>query len=267
MAVYTLHVMNSAGKEIRQISPFEMFEWTPSVDRAGRIIYARWDYVDRHNMPFMSLWSTLPDGTNQQAVYGNMTRNPHCVFEGTVHPRLAEDGYLPHRGTTRFDRRQPGRVGSTVGQRRRGAAIAFDSGGRLSRERRLAPDLLCESLSVVGRAFSGGLEWCTAAAGNAGSVSPVGRGRGRPTTWDSTCSTPLGNLTLIYRDPKISSVTPIPVRPRSRPPEISSSVNRAGRQVGTVSGAGRLSRPEINSPRQHREVASGGPFPSRRIPP
>ncbi len=39
-----------------------MFEWTPSIDNDGRILYARWDYVDRYNMPYMSLWSTLPDG-------------------------------------------------------------------------------------------------------------------------------------------------------------------------------------------------------------
>ena len=69
------------GGNIRQISPFEMFEWTPSIDNDGRILYARWDYVDRYNMPYMSLWSTLPDGSNAQAIFGNYTLNPHCVFE------------------------------------------------------------------------------------------------------------------------------------------------------------------------------------------
>ena len=63
MAVYTLHVMNRDGGNLRPISAFEMFEWTPSVDSEGRILYARWDYVDRWNMPFMKLWSTMPDGT------------------------------------------------------------------------------------------------------------------------------------------------------------------------------------------------------------
>ncbi len=73
--------MDRQGQQIAQISPFEMFEWTPSVDQHGQILYARWDYVDRHNMPYMSLWSTLPDGTEARAVYGNYTRNPHCIFE------------------------------------------------------------------------------------------------------------------------------------------------------------------------------------------
>jgi hypothetical protein len=58
-----------------------MFEWTPSIDSDGRILYARWDYVDRHNMPYMSLWSTLAGRHGAQAVFGNYTVNPHCVFE------------------------------------------------------------------------------------------------------------------------------------------------------------------------------------------
>ena len=81
VAVYTLHVMDATGQQIVRISPFEMFEWTPSVDDQGQILYARWDYVDRYNMPYMSLWSTMPDGTDARAVYGNYTVNPHCIFE------------------------------------------------------------------------------------------------------------------------------------------------------------------------------------------
>ena len=86
VAVYTLHVMNTDGSGLEQISPFEMFEWTPSIDQQGRILYARWDYVDRHNMPYMSLWSTMPDGTNARAVFGNFTTNPHCMFEARSIP-------------------------------------------------------------------------------------------------------------------------------------------------------------------------------------
>ena len=64
VAVFTLHVMNASGKDIRPISAFENFEWTPSVAADGRILYARWDYIDRFNGPFISLWSTNPDGTS-----------------------------------------------------------------------------------------------------------------------------------------------------------------------------------------------------------
>jgi hypothetical protein len=43
-----------------------------------------------------------------------------------------------------------------------------------------------------------------------------------------------GNLNLLYRDPDITSATPIPVRPRRRPPAVSGQVNTSGPQLGTV---------------------------------
>jgi cytochrome c553 len=67
-----------------------------------------------------------------------------------------------------------------------------------------------------------------------GTPPPIWGGPGPPNDLGLYLFDAFGNLTLIYRDPAISSVTPIPVRPRPRPPEISSSVNRAGPQVGTM---------------------------------
>ena len=81
VAVYTLHRMSPDGSNLCAISPFEMFEWTPSIAHDGRILYSRWDYVDRDNMPYMGLWSINPDGTNSSLVYGNYTHSPHCTFE------------------------------------------------------------------------------------------------------------------------------------------------------------------------------------------
>lgn len=81
VAVYTLHTMNADGSDLTAISPFEMFEWTPEIGRDGAILYSRWDYVDRDNMPYMGLWAINPDGTNPRVVYGNYTVAPHCAFE------------------------------------------------------------------------------------------------------------------------------------------------------------------------------------------
>ena len=39
VAVYTLHTMNADGGDLTPISPFEMFEWEPSVARDGTIMY------------------------------------------------------------------------------------------------------------------------------------------------------------------------------------------------------------------------------------
>jgi hypothetical protein len=81
VAVYTLHAMNTDGSDLIAISPFEMFEWTPEIARDGRILYSRWDYIDRDNMPYMGLWAINPDGTDARMVFKNYTKAPHCVFE------------------------------------------------------------------------------------------------------------------------------------------------------------------------------------------
>lgn len=86
VAVYTLHTINTDGSDLCAISPFEMFEWTPEIAQDGRILYSRWDYIDRDNMPYMGLWATNPDGSNPQAVFKNYTRAPHCAFEAKPIP-------------------------------------------------------------------------------------------------------------------------------------------------------------------------------------
>ena len=86
VAVFTLHTMDADGGDLCAISAFENFEWTPAVAADGRILYARWDYIDRFNGHFMSLWSTNPDGTGSQLVYGNYTVRPQCVFEARSVP-------------------------------------------------------------------------------------------------------------------------------------------------------------------------------------
>jgi len=84
VAVYTLHTIKADGTDLRTISPFEMFEWTPTVANDGAIVYARWDYIDRNNMPYMGLWRVNPDGTQPMHLFGNYTERPHTMFE--AHP-------------------------------------------------------------------------------------------------------------------------------------------------------------------------------------
>jgi len=86
VAVYTLHTVKPDGTEMRTISPFEMFEWTPAVANDGALIYARWDYIDRNNQPFMGLWRVNPDGTQPMHLFGNYTENPNTLFEARPIP-------------------------------------------------------------------------------------------------------------------------------------------------------------------------------------
>ena len=86
VAVYTLHTINADGSDLVAISPFEMFEWTPEIAHDGSILYSRWDYIDRDNMPYMGLWAIRPDGTDARLVYKNYTKVPHATFEAKPIP-------------------------------------------------------------------------------------------------------------------------------------------------------------------------------------
>ena len=211
VAVYTLHVMDAAGERMRAISPFENFEWTPSIAADGRILYARWDYVDRSNMPFMSLWSTRPDGTQADAVYGNFTWNPHCIFEARS---------IPDSGKLIFT--ASGHHSITAGSLvlldpNRG----FDDQGPLTR---LTPEV-CFPESEGWPASYYANPWPLSeqyylCAWSDQKLAP--QGQANPTNamgiylYDA-----FGNLELLYRDASISSMFPVPLKPRVRPPVLS----------------------------------------------
>ena len=79
--VYTLHAMDADGSDIKTLSWHDTNEWFPEVAHDGRIVYARWDYIDRDAVTHQNLWSTRPDGTNPAALWGNATPSPHCSFQ------------------------------------------------------------------------------------------------------------------------------------------------------------------------------------------
>ncbi len=102
VAVYTLHTMNADGSDLVAISLFEMFEWTPEIAHDGSIIYSRWDYIDRDNMPYMGLWAMNPDGTDARMVFKNYTKVPYCTFEAKPIPdshKLVFTGSAHHAQT------------------------------------------------------------------------------------------------------------------------------------------------------------------------
>jgi len=70
---YTLFDMNPDGSLIRCLSYHETNEWNPSVTNDGRILYTRWDYPDRHGCTAHHPWTTTLDGRDPRHVYGNFT--------------------------------------------------------------------------------------------------------------------------------------------------------------------------------------------------
>lgn len=68
---YTLHTMEPDGSDIVCISFHETNEWAPTVNDDGKIVYTRWDYVDRHWGTAHHYWECFPDGRDPRNYHGN----------------------------------------------------------------------------------------------------------------------------------------------------------------------------------------------------
>lgn len=69
--VATLHRCDGDGRNVRMISSNIEHDNTPWVLPDGRILYMRWEYVDRSQVNFHHLWTINPDGIGQMVYFGN----------------------------------------------------------------------------------------------------------------------------------------------------------------------------------------------------
>ncbi|MHC4799807.1 MAG: hypothetical protein ACYTF1_24495, partial [Planctomycetota bacterium] len=203
--------------------PFENLEWTPSVADDGTIMYSRWDYVDRYNNAFMSMWAIKPDGSNSRLVYGNHTWSPHTTFEARCIPNSHKIVFTAsaHHGQT---------MGSLV--------LLDPSVGTEGEEpiTRLSPEILFPEIEGWSKSFYANpwpiserlylTAWGFETKVQQWKRLRVPNGMGLY-LFDAT-----GNRVLLHRDPKVCCVSPIPLRPRRRPPVLASNINWDGPHEG-----------------------------------
>ncbi|UCF15795.1 MAG: PD40 domain-containing protein [Phycisphaerales bacterium] len=70
--VAILYTCEGDGSGIQPISGNVEHDNTPWPLPDGRVIYERWEYVDRSRVAFHHLWTANPDGTGQMIFYGNL---------------------------------------------------------------------------------------------------------------------------------------------------------------------------------------------------
>jgi len=66
----TLYRMNADGSGVEQLTASLVSEFCPVVLDDGRILYHRWEYVDKGARVGKTIWTMLPDGGMPQEVYG-----------------------------------------------------------------------------------------------------------------------------------------------------------------------------------------------------
>ena len=78
--------MDGDGQNQKRLSANYLMDFTPSVLTDGRIIYTRWEYVDRAACPIQSLWAINPDGTLLTGYYGNRVLSPGTFMDAQPVP-------------------------------------------------------------------------------------------------------------------------------------------------------------------------------------
>ena len=88
--VFTLSRMGPNGEQPHTISFHETHEWTPALLPDGRLLYTRWDYLDRNGVLYQHLWTARPDGGGVRIFYGNNTWNPCGTWEARPVPNSSK---------------------------------------------------------------------------------------------------------------------------------------------------------------------------------
>lgn len=225
--VFTLHGMDADGRNIRPLSAFENFEWTPSVANDGRLLYTRWDYIDRFNGHFFSLWSANQDGSNPQLVYGNYTVKPQVKIEARAIPNSSKLVFVASAHHSIYG----------------GSLCLLDRAAGTEHNDpivRLTPEVpFPETEANVDHYFAN--PWPISedfylVSWSDQKLPPHCRATQEQNPRNATgiyLYDSFGNLELLYRDPAISSASPIPLRSKLRP-NVQSTVTAEGTEEGRV---------------------------------
>lgn len=81
-----LFTMEADGTDMDQIGHSTLFEGHASLLSDGRVIYDRWEYVDRNFGDAQGLWVTNPDGTSHLIFWGNNIASPGGVLDAKEIP-------------------------------------------------------------------------------------------------------------------------------------------------------------------------------------
>jgi len=212
ITVPTLHVMDADGKNVRCISDGQFTELDPVVMNDGRVIYMRWEYVDKGFGNVQSLWSVHPDGSYPDHVYKNTVVLPAGMVDARCIPgsqRIVTIG-APHCGSpvgpvilvdNRAHRRTAEAMTNVTPE------IGYPGMFQTTRGKGVfkQPYPLSEKLFLV-------------------SHHPQLKGEKihEPTGYGIYVLDAWGNRAQLYRDPNTSCFQPIPLRPRRRPTDVPS---------------------------------------------
>ena len=207
---YAMYSMAADGSGIACLSYHETHEWHPSVNHDGMIVYTRWDYVDRDTNVAHHIWTCYPDGRDPRSFHGNYPekRESRPWMEMSIRAIPASHKYVAtaaaHHGHA-F-----------------GSLVLIDprpeDDGAMSQLTRLTPDVPFPEaerhIRPIKECMAYGTAWPLSEDDYLCAYDIHAKNHG--IYWIDR----YGNKELLYRDPAIPSMSPIPLRPRPKPPVI-----------------------------------------------
>ena len=207
--VTTLHVMDADGKNIRCISSGQVNEINPCVLDDGRVIYMRWEYIDKGFGNAQSLWAIRPDGSGSDHVYKNMLVRPAAMINACSIPdsrRIVTIAVGHHGGMA-------GPVVLVDNRRNRRTAEGMTN---------VTPEISYPGLfPMTGHMGSFREPYPFSEKFFLVSHGPAGVKHKKGAEYAIYVLDAWGNRAELYRDPDISCYQATPLRPRRRPTEIS----------------------------------------------
>ncbi|MBW8017260.1 MAG: hypothetical protein FVQ82_13840 [Planctomycetes bacterium] len=225
--VTTLYVMDADGKNMRQLSENVVSETIPTMLNDGRVIYTRWEYLDKGLGGVQNLWAMRPDGRGVDHVYKLNNNWPSAMGATRAIPgsekfvTVAGNHYQPSWGSV---------VLLDVRRSRRTHEAMHCITPAIPYRPRYNNNLLQYGAFTDPYPFS---EKFFLASHQAAGVKYE-----RGSEFGLCLLDAWGNSAELYRDPAISSFEPMPLRPRQKPPEvvaadITDRADRAGKEKKT----------------------------------
>ncbi|MBN1343686.1 MAG: discoidin domain-containing protein [Phycisphaerae bacterium] len=207
---YTLYSMAADGGDIVCLSFHETQEWHPSVTNDGMIVYTRWDYIDRDTNVAHHIWTCYPDGRDPRSFHGNypLARESRPWMEMSIRA-------VP--GSPKFVATAAAHHGHAFG-----SLVLIDprvpDNGAMSQLERITPEApFPESYGgklVTANYMAYGTPWPLSEDDYLCAYDADVKDHG--IYWIDR----FGNRELLYRDPAIPCMSPIPLGARPVPPVI-----------------------------------------------
>lgn len=96
-----LHVMDANGTNVRCVSMNTLSDLSPQMLPDGRVLFTRWEYIDRDLTFRQSLWTQYPDGSAYQLYFGNTVRDVGTFWQARPLPGRNDRvvaTFAPHHG-------------------------------------------------------------------------------------------------------------------------------------------------------------------------